>query len=248
MPGEEGYPAYLSSKVSAFYERAGRVFCLGTPAREGSLTVVGAVSPAGGDLSEPVVQATLRVVKVFWSLEDKLAYARHFPAISWLRSYSLYDETIDEYLKNQVDKNFPTLKKEAMKILEKEDELEEIVRLVGLDSLSSQDRLTMKIAMIIRSDFLHQNAFNPKDTYTSIHKQFLILDTILYYHLKLAEAIGTGRNFADFEEMQVEVEIARARLVAEESRQSIAELKDKIDLEIAQRITTPPEAGKNQYS
>ena len=232
MPGEEGYPAYLSSKVSAFYERSGRVLCAGTEKREGSLSIIGAVSPAGGDLSDPVVQATLRVVKVFWSLEDKLAYQRHFPAINWLGSYSLYDEVINDFIEKNIDENFPALKKEAMKILEKEDELEEIVRLIGVESLSGMDRLVMKTSKIIREDFLHQNAFDEKDTYTTIKKQFLMLDLIIYYHRKLEKGIGSGIPFSSFESMEVEEDISRAKFIPEDRIESISDIKKKIDLEL----------------
>ena len=232
MPGEEGYPAYLSSKVSAFYERSGRVLCAGTEKREGSLSIIGAVSPAGGDLSDPVVQATLRVVKVFWSLEDKLAYQRHFPAINWLGSYSLYDGVINDFIEKNVDESFPALKKEAMKILEKEDELEEIVRLIGVESLSGMDRLVMKTSKIIREDFLHQNAFDEKDTYTSIKKQFLMLDLIIYYHKKLEQGIESRIPFSSFESMEVEEDISRAKFIPEDRIESISDIKKKIDLEL----------------
>ena len=232
MPGEEGYPAYLSSKVSAFYERSGRVLCAGTEKREGSLSIIGAVSPAGGDLSDPVVQATLRVVKVFWSLEDKLAYQRHFPAINWLGSYSLYDGVINDFIEKNVDESFPALKKEAMKILEKEDELEEIVRLIGVESLSGMDRLVMKTSKIIREDFLHQNAFDEKDTYTSIKKQFLMLDLIIYYHRKLEQGIESKIPFSSFESMEVEEDISRAKFIPEDRIESISDIKKKIDLEL----------------
>ncbi|GAH36065.1 unnamed protein product, partial [marine sediment metagenome] len=156
MPGEEGYPAYLSAKVSAFYERAGRVKALGEPKRQGALSVIGAVSPPGGDLSDPVVQATLRVVKVFWSLEDKLAYQRHFPAISWLNSYSLYIDDVSEEINKKVGKDFTDLSKEAMRLLEQEAELQEIVRLIGVDALSPEDKLILEGARSLREDFLHQ--------------------------------------------------------------------------------------------
>ncbi|MBN1496032.1 MAG: V-type ATP synthase subunit A [Spirochaetes bacterium] len=217
MPGEEGYPAYLASKVAEFYERAGRVICTGSDGREGTLTVVGAVSPAGGDLSDPVVQATLRVVKVFWSLEDKLAFQRHFPAISWLRSYSLYDEMIREYVADTVDPLFPGLKGEAMEILEKEDGLEEIVRLVGVDSLADVDRLVMRTARTIRQDFLHQNAFNDEDTYTSLGKQYLILDLLLHLHRLLEKSIEGGTPLSIFEKMKIYDEISNLKYLPETS-------------------------------
>ncbi len=181
MPGEEGYPAYLSTRIAEFYERAGRIQCSSNVERprEGTLTVIGAVSPAGGDLSEPVVQATLRVVKVFWSLESKLAFRRHFPAINWLRSYSLYIENIREFLNKTNLLDFIDNRNKAMKILQEEASLEEIVRLIGYESLSDKDRLTLETARSIREDFLHQNAFEDDDTYTSLEKQYLILKAIL---------------------------------------------------------------------
>ncbi|MCP4129495.1 MAG: V-type ATP synthase subunit A [bacterium] len=234
MPGEEGYPAYLSSKVAEFYERAGRVQCGGADKREGALTVIGAVSPAGGDLSDPVVQATLRVVKVFWSLEDKLAFQRHFPAISWLRSYSLYDDAMNEYLREIVEVTFPELKQEAMKLLEKENELEEIVRLVGIESLSSPDRLIMKTAKIIRQDFLHQNAFHETDTFTAIKKQFYMLDLILYYHTELEKTIQQDIPFDRFDSMNIEEEIARLKYL-DINPDSLWEYKKKIHDEIEEK-------------
>ncbi len=170
MPGEEGYPAYLASRLAEFYERAGKVICLGSDKREGALSVIGAVSPPGGDLSDPVVQSTLKVVKVFWALDDRLANMRHFPAINWLNSYSLYVENIKEYWKGEVAEDFFSLRQEAMRLLEEESELQEIARLVGVESLSLRDRLLLESSRSIREDFLHQNAFHPQDTYTSLRK------------------------------------------------------------------------------
>jgi len=236
MPGEEGYPAYLSSKVAEFYERAGRVQCLGSDLREGALSVIGAVSPAGGDLSDPVVQATLRVVKVFWSLEDKLAFQRHFPAISWLRSYSLYDEAINEYTAKNVDPNFPIMKKQAMSILEKEAELEEIVRLIGVESLSGPDRMIMKTARQIRQDFLHQNAFDDVDTYTTIEKQFFMLEPILYLYERIIALMKDGVSFQHFDLMDIDEEIARMKYIPENEIDKIKSLKSKIDAEIGNML------------
>jgi V/A-type H+-transporting ATPase subunit A len=221
MPGEEGYPAYLGTKVAGFYERAGRVSCLGSQEREGSLTVVGAVSPAGGDLSEPVVQSTLRVVKVYWSLEDKLAFQRHFPAISWLRSYSLYDESMNLFMEAATDRSFTELKRSMFLILEKEEELSEIVRLVGADALSPADRLTLKTARIIREDFLHQNAFNPYDTYTSLNKQFLLMDLILGFHALLESFLDKGHDYSLIETLAVEKDISLAKSADENRLDSI---------------------------
>ncbi len=176
MPGEEGYPAYLASRIASFYERVGYVDCIGQPQRQGTMTVIGAVSPPGGDLSDPVVQSTLRVVKVFWGLEGALAAARHFPAINWLRSYSLYQGPVDEWANAEVNPEWQTNRREAMRILQREAELEELVRLVGIDALSMADRLLMEAARMIREDFLHQNAFDDIDTYTSLDKQFRMLE------------------------------------------------------------------------
>ena len=234
MPGEEGYPAYLSSKVADFYERAGRVICLGNDQREGALSVVGAVSPAGGDLSDPVVQATLRVVKVFWSLEDRLAYQRHFPAISWLRSYSLYDDDVNRFVTDRVDRLFPGLKKQAMRILEEEDQLEEVVRLVGVESLSSGDRLTLKIARMIREDFLHQNAFHHTDTYTDVQKQFRMLQLILHLNDVLRDALEKGADYSAMDIPDIEEKISRVRYLDAGDSSSFDELITTIDKQAAE--------------
>jgi V/A-type H+-transporting ATPase subunit A len=182
MPGEEGYPAYLASRLAEFYERAGKTICLGSDNRGGALSVIGAVSPPGGDLSDPVVQSTLKVVKVFWALDDRLANMRHFPAIDWLQSYSLYTENIKGYWEENVAEDFSALRQEAIRLLEEESELQEIARLVGVESLSAKDRLILESSRSIREDFLHQNAFHPQDTYTSLRKQYLMLRTILHFH------------------------------------------------------------------
>ncbi|HUU70745.1 MAG TPA: V-type ATP synthase subunit A, partial [Planctomycetota bacterium] len=182
MPGEEGYPAYLASRIASFYERSGRVQCLGADKREGSLSIIGAVSPPGGDLSEPVVQATLRVVKVFWGLDANLAYSRHFPAINWLTSYSLYQHVVDQYCDKEVAAGWSKVREQAMSVLQREAELEELVRLVGMDTLAHEDRLLLQAARMIREDFLHQNAFIDVDTYTSLEKQFRMLSLIINYY------------------------------------------------------------------
>ena len=192
MPGEEGYPAYLASRIAEFYERAGRVVCLGRDRRAGALSVIGAVSPPGGDLSDPVVQATLKVVKVFWALDDRLANARHFPAINWLLSYSLYKDSVRKYLAANVAEDFVDLSREAMHLLELESELLEISRLVGVETLSAKDRLVLESARSIREDFLHQNAFHPQDTYTSLRKQYLMLRAILRFHRAALAAVAGG--------------------------------------------------------
>lgn len=217
MPGEEGYPAYLATRIAEFYERAGRVICLGgvpgQDEQEGALTVIGAVSPPGGDLNDPVVQATLRVVKVFWSLEDRLAFQRHFPAISWLNSYSLYAAALLPKLGAQFADDSAT----AMRLLQKEAELEEIVRLVGRDTLSAQDRLTLEVARSIREDFLHQNAFHDTDTYTSPGKQALMLGAILRFHALAQQALARGVDIEAIERLPAREAIARLKYLEEEA-------------------------------
>jgi V/A-type H+-transporting ATPase subunit A len=195
MPGEEGYPAYLSSRLAEFYERAGKVICLGNDGRYGALSIMGAVSPPGGDLSDPVVQATLRVVQVFWGLDDKLANARHFPAINWLLSYSLYHDNLEVFLTKNISEEFTALRKEAMRLLEEEASLLEISRLIGIESLSFEDRLVLEAAKSIREDFLHQNAFHEIDTYTSLKKQYLILKIILEFYALSKEKLKMGMAF-----------------------------------------------------
>jgi V/A-type H+-transporting ATPase subunit A len=189
MPGEEGYPAYLASRLAQFYERAGVVECLGSGDRQGSVTAIGAVSPPGGDISEPVSQATMRIVKVFWALDSSLAYARHFPAINWLTSYSLYLDTLAPWYTSQFGESYMKNREKAMHILQEESELQEIVRLVGQDALSATDRLTMETAKMIREDFLQQNAFVDEDAYSSYAKQFRLLDLVLKYDVLCREAL-----------------------------------------------------------
>jgi V/A-type H+-transporting ATPase subunit A len=228
MPGEEGYPAYLASRLASFYERAGRVVCAGSDGREGSLSVIGAVSPPGGDLSEPVVQATLRVVKVFWSLDDKLAAQRHFPAVNWLRSYSLYQGLVDDSCNDSVDRFWSKNRQEAMAILKRESELEELVRLVGMDALSAQDRLLLEGAKMIREDFLHQNAYDAVDTYTSLPKQFLLLKVILtFYHLAY-QAVNAGAELDDILALPVREEISRAKNIPEKEMERFDALVKKV--------------------
>jgi len=216
MPGEEGYPAYLASRIAAFYERAGKVICLGSDRRPGALTVIGAVSPPGGDLSDPVVQATLKVVKVFWALDDKLANMRHFPAINWLLSYSLYVENIKNYMNSQVAEDFTDLRQEAMLLLEEESELQEIARLVGVESLSAKDRLILESARSIREDFLHQNAFHPQDTYASLRKQYLMLRTILHFHHLGVKALEEERDLEEILALEVREKISKVKFLPEE--------------------------------
>ncbi|MDO8886283.1 V-type ATP synthase subunit A [Candidatus Oleimmundimicrobium sp.] len=224
MPGEEGYPAYLGSRVASFYERAGKTICLGKDGKEGSLTVVGAVSPPGGDLSEPVTQNTLRVVKVFWGLEDQLAYQRHFPAINWLQSYSLYMNEAEEYWTNEIDPEFKKLRADAMVILQRESELKEIVRLVGIEALSINERMLMETARSIREDFLQQNAFHEVDTFSSLKKQFLMLKAIMHFHETSLEAIGKGVNIKDILEDPIRKRISRAKFFKEEELGKLEDL------------------------
>jgi V/A-type H+-transporting ATPase subunit A len=228
MPGEEGYPAYLGSRAAEFYERAGRVITLGKERREGSLSVVGAVSPPGGDLSEPVTQATLRIVKVFWGLDDKLADRRHFPAINWLRSYSLYLDRIEGWLRQNVGRDWPEMRAEAMRILQREDELQEIVRLVGVDALSKADRMVLETAKSIREDFLHQNAFDEVDTYTSLPKQREMLGLILTFHRLAGEALGKGASLDKLLALEVREEIARAKFIPENQPEAFSALGKRL--------------------
>ncbi|OGC42182.1 V-type ATP synthase subunit A [candidate division WOR-3 bacterium RBG_13_43_14] len=229
MPGEEGYPAYLSSKISSFYERAGRIKAMGRPEREGALSVIGAVSPPGGDLSDPVVQATLRVVKVFWGLEDRLAYQRHFPAISWLNSYSLYKDEVSEDMNRQTAKDYVELSKEAMRLLEQESELQEIVRLIGVDALSPEDRLILEGARSIREDFLHQNAFHEIDTYSSLAKQYKMIAICLRYYERAREALDRGVDFSIIIQMPVRERISRMRYLPENEINKIDEISKELD-------------------
>lgn len=232
MPGDEGYPAYLGARLASFYERAGCVKCLQkSNDLEGAITVIGAVSPPGGDLSDPVVQATLRVVKVFWSLEARLAYARHFPAISWLNSYSLYNENIKDFIVSNVRKDFFDKQSEAMNLLEKESELEEIVRLVGIDSLSGQDRLVLLAAKMIREDFLHQNAYHEIDTYSTIEKQYKMIETIIYFYEQAKYYLKTGADIEALENTGVKEKIARMKYIPNDQSSRIDSLKNEIDNE-----------------
>ncbi len=236
MPGEEGYPAYLGTRLADFYERAGRTICLGSDDKEGALTVVGAVSPPGGDLSEPVSQGTLRLVKVFWSLEASLAYRRHFPAISWLRSYSLYLENVAAYFRETVGEQWNQMRREAMRLLQEEAELEEIVRLVGVDALSARERLVLETAKSIREDFLHQNAMHEIDTYSSLDKQFAMLEMILAFHHEAGALIDKEIIELDLDELfslQVRERIARARYIPEDKIKEIEEIKQKIKEQVA---------------
>jgi V/A-type H+-transporting ATPase subunit A len=194
MPGEEGYPAYLASRIAAFYERAGYVDCLGAEDRKGSLTVIGAVSPPGGDFSEPVTQNTLRVVKVFWGLDSKLAYSRHYPAINWLTSYSLYQDNVEGYMRREVAEDQPEYRNLAMDLLQQEAKLEELVRLVGADSLSGKEQLILMVSKMLREDYLYQNSFDAKDARTPLKKQYQMLKTILTVY-KAAQELVENEEF-----------------------------------------------------
>jgi V/A-type H+-transporting ATPase subunit A len=216
MPGEEGYPAYLSSRLAEFYERAGYVTCLGDKEREGAVTAIGAVSPPGGDTSEPVSQATLRIVKVFWGLSATLAYRRHFPAIDWLKSYSLYEDVLHQDINANYHKDWSKLIRRVQILLQEEASLQEIVRLVGLDSLSKADRIKLLASQMIREDFLHQNAYNSVDTYTSINKQYLMLKTILKWYDLGNQALEKGKTFSEIEKMKTTERIGRIKYVQEE--------------------------------
>lgn len=215
MPGDEGYPAYLSSRLAEFYERAGIVKLLGKNERIGSVTAIGAVSPPGGDLSEPVAQATLRIVKVFWGLSSALAYKRHFPAIDWLISYSLYADKMKDWYDEKIGAEFLQYRQFVMTILQEEAELDEIVRLVGQDALSSKDRLTMETAKIVREDYLHQNAFHEVDTFTSMQKQFLMLKLIYEFNRLASEAIANYADLNDILASQTKEKIGRAKYIEE---------------------------------
>jgi len=215
MPGEEGYPAYLSSRLAEFYERAGKVICLGEGEREGALTAIGAVSPPGGDLSEPVTQATLRIVKVFWGLDSQLAYRRHFPAINWLNSYSLYLEKVSDWMNENVGENWTKLRIRAMAMLQEEAELQEIVRLVGYDALSERDQLKLEIARSIREDYLQQNAFHEVDSYASFAKQYKMLQLVLSFEDMATKALDAGVYLKDILALEERDKIARAKYIPE---------------------------------
>lgn len=230
MPGEEGYPAYLTSRLAQFYERAGEVKCLGSDDRTGTLTAIGAVSPAGGDNSDPVVQSTLRIVKVFWGLDSGLAYKRHFPSINWLTSYSLYSETIGNWLNNNVADDWTKCVTETNKLLQIESELEEIVKLVGYDSLSPSDRLILEASRSIREDYLQQNAFDDTDSYTSLNKQYKILKMVLTFYNESVNALEKGVDVNSILKMDVREKIARAKYVRED------EISSYID-EAAEELT-----------
>ena len=215
MPGEEGYPAYLGSRLAQFYERAGHVISLGKDERQGALSVIGAVSPPGGDISEPVSQATLRIVKVFWGLDSALAYKRHFPAINWLTSYSLYLQDVGDWFNENVEKDWMDSRQKMMSLLQDEAELDEIVKMVGMDALSASDRMKMEAARSIREDFLHQNSFHEVDTYTSLRKQYLMMKLVLAFYDEASEALGKGAPLNSLIAMPVRESIGRFKYTLE---------------------------------
>lgn len=234
MPGEEGYPAYLGSRLAQFYERAGRVIVRGSEDIEGALSVIGAVSPPGGDISEPVSQATLRIVKVFWGLDASLAYKRHFPAINWLTSYSLYSDSLEDWFKKNVNSEWNDLRARLMAILQEEAELEEIVKLVGMDALSAPDRLTLEAARSVREDYLHQNAFHETDTYTSLDKQYYMMSALMEYYVRSQTAVKNGADIEKIVALPSRERIGRLKYVAEDKVKAeydaiLAQLAEELD-------------------
>ena len=241
MPGEEGYPAYLTSRLAQFYERAGKVVCLGSDARIGTLSAIGAVSPAGGDISEPVTQATLRIVKVFWGLDSALAYKRHFPAINWLNSYSLYRDRLSDWFSDHVSKNWMDLTARCLKILQIESGLEEIVKLVGMDALSADDRLTMEVARSVREDFLQQFAFDEVDGFTQLDKQYALMNLIFAFEDRARTAVAEGADIERLVGLPVRERIGRAKSVP---YASYKEEYEKIEAEMAEQISELVQACK----
>ena len=233
MPGEEGYPAYLGSRLAQFYERAGMVKTLGSEGRTGALSVIGAVSPPGGDISEPVSQATLRIVKVFWGLDSSLAYKRHFPAINWLTSYSLYVDNMGKWFEENVNEKFMVDRQKMMTLLQEEAELDEIVKMVGMDALSAGDRLKMEAARSIREDFLHQNSFHDVDTYTPLHKQFLMMELIMAFYEESAQALAGGASIRNILNMPIREKIGRFKYVLPEN---VDEEYEKISRELDKEL------------
>ncbi len=234
MPGEEGYPAYLGSRLAQFYERAGHVVSLGKEGREGALSVIGAVSPPGGDTSEPVSQATLRIVKVFWGLDSELAYKRHFPAINWLNSYSLYLDDMEKWFNSEVAPDWMEGRQKMMSLLQEEAELEEIVKMVGMDALSPGDRLKMEAARSIREDFLHQNSFHEVDTYTSLKKQYMMMQLVNAFYEKAVEALSKGAELRKLISMPVREQIGRFKYIKEDALdEEYAKVQEELDVQIA---------------
>ena len=236
MPGDEGYPAYLASRVADFYERAGYVKCLGED-REGALTVIGAVSPPGGDISEPVSQATLRIVKVFWGLDYALSYRRHFPAINWLNSYSLYQDKMDKFMDESIDRKFSAHRIQSMALLQEESNLQEVVRLVGRDSLSEADQLKLEVAKSLREDFLQQNAFHEIDTYCSLPKQFKMLNLILGFYDEAKKALNAGVYLDEILKIESREGISRSKNISEKELEKFDELFETVKADIEKLIS-----------
>ena len=242
MPGEEGYPAYLGSRLAQFYERAGRVIVNGGEETEGALSVIGAVSPPGGDISEPVSQATLRIVKVFWGLDSSLAYKRHFPAINWLTSYSLYADSLSDWFNKNVKTDWYKLRGRLMALLQEEAELEEIVKLVGMDALSAPDRLKLEAARSIREDYLHQNAFDDTDTYTSLNKQYLMMELILAFYDKSVTGLDKGAAIEKIVSMPSRERIGRFKYTPENNIDSeYTEILAELDSDVDRAVKTSDE-------
>ncbi|WP_346888448.1 V-type ATP synthase subunit A [Clostridium sp. UBA1056] len=237
MPGDEGYPAYLGSRLADYYERAGKVICLGKDGRQGAVTAIGAVSPPGGDLSEPVTQSTLRIVKVFWGLDAQLAYKRHFPSINWLSSYSLYLDSIGQWMDEEVASDWSQLRVEAMTLLQEEASLDEIVRLVGIDALSEKDRLKLEVAKSLREDYLQQNAFHEIDTYASLNKQHKMLKLILLFKKEAERALEAGVYLNNILNLSMRDKIARSKYIAEDNIDTINNVADELVSEINRLIS-----------
>ncbi|MEM4272288.1 MAG: hypothetical protein QXH30_01750, partial [Candidatus Bilamarchaeaceae archaeon] len=231
MPGEEGYPAYLARKLAEFYERAGRVKTLGSPEREGSVTVIGAVSPPGGDISEPVSQNTLRVTKVFLALDASLAHRRHFPALHWLKSYSLYTQTLDPWYEENVSPEWPELRNNAMALLQKEAELQEIVQLVGPDALPEKEQAILQVAKMIREDYLQQSAYHEIDAYASMRKQYLMLRNIMRFHERAVGALDLGVQLKAVMGVKVKERIGRMKEIPEDKHKDLEAIYKEIDSE-----------------
>lgn len=237
MPGEEGYPAYLGSRLAQFYERAGHVIALGKDGRDGALSVIGAVSPQGGDISEPVSQATLRIVKVFWGLDSNLAYQRHFPAINWLTSYSLYLDSMEKWFNEEVDPGWMNSRQEMMSLLQDESKLNEIVQMVGMDALSPADRLKMEAAKSIREDFLNQNSFDEVDTYSSLRKQYLMMRLVMSFYEKAKVALEKGANVENLIAMPSREAIGRFKYTPEDKiEDEFTRINDLLDREVAEAL------------
>lgn len=236
MPGDEGYPAYLGSRLADYYERAGKVVCLGNEGRQGAITAIGAVSPPGGDISEPVTQSTLRIVKVFWGLDAQLAYRRHFPSVNWLSSYSLYLEKMGVWMNDNVAQDWSTLRTDAMALLQEEASLDEIVRLIGIDALSEKDRLKLEVAKSIREDYLQQNAFHEVDTYASLDKQYKMLKLILKFYDEANRALEVGVYLDKILALEVRDKIARSKYIAEEEISRIDDISNELNKAVTDLI------------